>query len=219
MERSTNIPAKSRKTTGRRAVAEETRQRLLVAGRRAFGAKGLGGANLREDILKPAKVSTGSFYHQFQDKADLLLEILRVDGANVRAQIEKNASSAGRNMVDAVHDAFAVYFDMADRSPDFVKIYIREYYSDDRRVRRVIREHNESTIRNVSQILGRLNETAGLAVDTEIGGILISSLTISIINYYLGLPVRQRAAMRERMLSGTVKLFLGGVQAVRPEAQ
>lgn len=211
------MTTRSRKKAPRRAVAEETRGRLMAAGRRAFAAKGLGGTNLREDVLKPAKVSAGSFYHQFDDKVELLLEILRVDGARIRDQVERNAVGGGRGLKDAVRHGFTVYFDMADRNPDFVKIYIREYYSDDRRIRREIRSHNEATIRRVSEILERLNEAGGLRVDAEMGGILIGNLTISVINYYLGLAARQRKAMRERLISSLVELYLGGIPRLTPD--
>jgi hypothetical protein len=33
------------------------------------------GANIKTDILEPADVSASSFYYQFADKTDLLLEI------------------------------------------------------------------------------------------------------------------------------------------------
>jgi AcrR family transcriptional regulator len=207
--------SKSRKKAPQRAVAEETRKRLLAAGRRAFAAKGLGGTSLRDDILKPAKVSAGSFYHQFSDKTELLLEILDVDGAAVRKQVENTPAPSGHDPAQDVRDAFAVYFDMADRNPWFVKIYIREYYSDDARVRRKIRRHNASTIGNVRDNLVRLNQRTGLTVDAELGGLLISNLAIAVVNHYLGLAARERAAVRERLLSGMVDLLVGGISAVR----
>lgn len=55
---------------------ERTRKRLLDAGRRAFARAGPGGANLKEDILVPAGVSVGSFYHQFRDKTELFVAVL-----------------------------------------------------------------------------------------------------------------------------------------------
>lgn len=209
------MPTRSRRKPPRRGSAEETRRRLLAAGRRAFAARGLGGVNLREDILKPARVSAGSFYHQFSDKADLLLEILAVDGAEVREQVESNAARVDENARDRVRAAFAVYFDMADTNPSFVKIYIREFYSDDRRIRREIRQHNETTIRNISRMLERMNEATGSAIDPELGGILVGTLSIAVINYYLGMTARERRRLREPLIAGIAQLFVGGIGAVR----
>jgi AcrR family transcriptional regulator len=206
---------KSRKNSPRRAVAEETRTRLLAAGRRAFAAKGLGGANLREDILKPSKVSAGSFYHQFADKTELLLEILEVDGARARRRIEESAST--QRGVNLARNAFTMYFEMADANPYFVKIYIREYYCDEPRVRRKIRAHNAQTISNVSHSLELLNERAGLSIDAELGGLLISNLGISVINHYLGLSAVERKRMREPLLDAMAQLVVGGIATVRSE--
>jgi AcrR family transcriptional regulator len=206
------MAAKSTKKAPRRAVAEETRKRLLAAGRRAFAAKGLGGANLRDDILKPAKTSAGSFYHQFDDKTGLLLEILETDGARVREQIQNPPRNADRG--DLARAAFSVYFDMADANPEFVKIYVREYYSDDRRVRRKIREYNASTIKNVSASLDLLNAARGLSIDTELGGLLMSNLAIAVVNHYLGLSAAERRRMREPLLTGLAQLLTGGISAV-----
>lgn len=60
----------------RQARSAVTRRRLLDAGFEAFAAKGFEGVNLVEDVLEPAGISIGSFYHQFADKAELLREIL-----------------------------------------------------------------------------------------------------------------------------------------------
>lgn len=203
--------------TPRRTSARRTRDRLLAAGRRAFAAKGLGGTNLREDILAPANVSPGSFYHQFEDKSALLLEILHVDGARILAHLESPEPAAGGDFFSTARAAFAAYFDMADKNPDFVKIYVREYYSDDKRIRKEIRDHNDKTIGNVARILERINETTHLEVDAELGGILVSSLTVSMVNYYLGLSPRQRSSIRERMIDGLTRLYLGGIGTVKAE--
>ena len=56
----------------RQARSAETRRKLLDAGFEAFAAKGHDGVNLVEDVLEPAGISIGSFYHQFADKTELL---------------------------------------------------------------------------------------------------------------------------------------------------
>lgn len=60
----------------RQARSTETRRRLLEAGFEAFAAKGFEGVNLVDDVIEPAGISVGSFYHQFADKSELLREIL-----------------------------------------------------------------------------------------------------------------------------------------------
>jgi AcrR family transcriptional regulator len=71
----------------RQARSAETRRRLLDAGFEAFAAKGHDGVNLVEDVLEPAGISIGSFYHQFADKTELLREILAEAAARRRAFI------------------------------------------------------------------------------------------------------------------------------------
>jgi AcrR family transcriptional regulator len=71
----------------RQARSAATRQRLLDTGFAAFAAKGIDGVNLVEDVLEPAGISAGSFYHQFADKNDLLREILAEAAARRRAFI------------------------------------------------------------------------------------------------------------------------------------
>ncbi len=80
-----------RTQTTRRAPQQQraaaTRRRLLDAGFAAFAAKGHDGVNLVEDVLEPAGISVGSFYHQFADKTELLREILTEAAARRRAFI------------------------------------------------------------------------------------------------------------------------------------
>ena len=88
------------KPNGRRtAQRARTRSRLLEYGRRAFARRGHAGTNLKDDILLPAGVSVGSFYHQFRDKTDLLLEVLAKENsmdqaAETLAALEPELESA-----------------------------------------------------------------------------------------------------------------------------
>ena len=71
------IPQATESSGRRTAQGAKTRSRLLEFGRKAFARRGHTGTNLKEDILLPAGVSVGSFYHQFKAKTDLFLVILR----------------------------------------------------------------------------------------------------------------------------------------------
>ena len=57
-------------------MVEETRQRLTETARRLFAEKGYESTSVA-DILKNAGANSGSLYHFFSTKQDLLLEVLR----------------------------------------------------------------------------------------------------------------------------------------------
>jgi AcrR family transcriptional regulator len=97
----------------RQARSAETRRKLLDAGFEAFAAKGHDGVNLVDDILEPAGISTGSFYHQFADKTELLREILAEAAARRRAFIvglgdldtTTDLETAVRSVIERLYDS------------------------------------------------------------------------------------------------------------------
>lgn len=99
----------------RQARSAETRRRLLDAGFTAFAAKGHDGVNLVEDVLEPAGISIGSFYHQFADKTELLSEILSEAALRRRAFIahlgDLDASltltEAVRSIIERLYESLA----------------------------------------------------------------------------------------------------------------
>lgn len=211
------VSARARKKPARPS-ARRVRERLLAAGRRAFAAKGLGGASLREDILAVADVSTGSFYHQFRDKADLLVEILRCDGERVIRALQENAGPGDGDGVASARDRLLhEIFDMAERNPAFVKIFVREYHSDSPAVRREVRRHSERTIAQLRTFYDALRDATGLPLDTEAIAMLLTVQSLALLNYYLDFPRSQRAAVRERLIARMVQLGAGGILAVRED--
>lgn len=57
-------------------MGEDTRERLVMTALRLFGEKGYESTSV-SDVLKAAGANSGSLYHFFPTKQDLLLEVLR----------------------------------------------------------------------------------------------------------------------------------------------
>jgi AcrR family transcriptional regulator len=201
-----------------RAGARQTREKLLQAGRKAFASKGFGGASLREDILAASGISAGSFYHQFRDKADLLAEIVRTDGARV---IEAVGGADGEATLDPAARALRLFghmFDRAEKNPYFVKIFVREYYSDAPVVQRAIRAHTENTMNLLARFYDQLGVARGVTLDSRSLSVIVTCQIFSVLNYYIGQPRRVRNEMRPALIRSTLQLMVGGVLAVKRPA-
>lgn len=183
----------------------------MDAGRRVFARKGLGGVSLREDILSAAGVSSGSFYHQFDDKVDLLIEILRHDGAVVVDAMQRGHGADEPDPARKGAKLLRSLFELAEQHPDFMKIYVREYHSDDPRVRRCIRELNEQTVAINRGVYEALAEQLGVAFDADAVARMASVFSFAIINHYLDTPKKGRPEARDRWVRSMVELMSGGI--------
>jgi AcrR family transcriptional regulator len=89
----------------RRALAkQQTRAKVLAAGRRLFSERGYEGATIR-DIAAAAGMSTGAVFANFADKSDLFREIMATD-FQALADAMREAASRGRNVEDALLKIF-----------------------------------------------------------------------------------------------------------------
>jgi AcrR family transcriptional regulator len=76
------------------AMSEETRRRLLAAGRRAFAARGFADASA-EEISDKAGLTRGALHYQFGDKRGLFEAVVRVLLAEVAEHVAKETMSGG----------------------------------------------------------------------------------------------------------------------------
>ena len=106
--------------------------------RRAFAERGFEATNLTEHILTPAGVSVGSFYHQFTNKREVLLEIFEATiterHAGIRSQM---AMSQLDSFADSYRWIVGVLIDDVERDPDVWRIQWREHESPDPEIRRM----------------------------------------------------------------------------------
>jgi AcrR family transcriptional regulator len=194
--------------------AQATRSRLLEAGRRAFAAKGLDGTNLREDILEPAGVSVGSFYHQFQDKTELLFAILRDDAERFRARMSQaHTPVPGRALVDICRESYGMTLDMAELHEEGLRIQFRERNGTDPRVREFLREERSRWVESLARDYERIAAATGLVIDAALAAELMVALSFGMMASYLELPRTQRRRERTRVLEALCRFTMGGLLA------
>ncbi|MGE5566565.1 MAG: TetR/AcrR family transcriptional regulator [Parcubacteria group bacterium] len=89
------LAAQSRIRPTRRALAkQQTREKILSAGRELFMTRGYEGATIR-DIARAAGMSTGAVFASFADKAELFDEIVASDCEALREEMAAAVEAAG----------------------------------------------------------------------------------------------------------------------------
>jgi AcrR family transcriptional regulator len=120
------------------ARARRTREKILVQARRAFAERGFEATNLTEHILTPAGVSVGSFYHQFTNKREVLLEIFDATITARHAGIRERIASLPMDSFDGCYrEIVGALLDDVERNPDVWRIQWREHESPDPEIRRM----------------------------------------------------------------------------------
>lgn len=211
------VPARIGGNVAARATSrEQTRARLLSVGRRVFARKGHAGANLKEDILVPARVSVGSFYHQFRDKTDLLLAILEDHSRTFLAMIQEAHRPWPESEPDAIaRHSFETVFRIAEENDDLFRIMMRERESEDARVRAYLRDNHRRWIESLAEDYRRAglespDGPAALALAAE----LITATAHGTILTYLELSEAERARQRPVLIDGLVRFTIGGLVAL-----
>jgi AcrR family transcriptional regulator len=195
---------------------QRTRGRLLAVGRRAFARKGFAGTNLKDDVLGPADVSVGSFYHQFRDKTDLFVAILEEHATAFRSMVR---AAHSRTEIDdpgaMARHSFDTVFAIAAENGDLFRIMAREHDSEDPRVRAYLRDSRRRWLDGLADDYRRLG-LAGIGGDEALvlAAELVSAMTMGAVLAWLDVPPRDRAAAKERLVDGLVRFTLGGLPAL-----
>lgn len=203
----------------RQARALVTRRKLIDAARAAFAEHGVEGSNLREHILIPSGVSTGSFYHQFTDKTDLLIEVISA-GIDERHELILGGATRGHatDVDSAVAAAFEAFFQSLDDERHAWRVQLSEQHHADARVRAVVLDGRERWVEAIATRLGRFR-SGGLgssdAVPGEPDPVRQASLTLvsfatGTANIYLSLADEQRAQQRAKLLESSIRFAVAG---------
>ena len=105
----------------------ETRKNILIAAQKLFAAQGFTGSGV-EDICRQAGITKGAFYHHFDSKQELLLEILDhwidIVSLSIDPQEIKKTSSLNLllDIIDTMEPSFAR---SKDQPPVFLELFMK----------------------------------------------------------------------------------------------
>ncbi len=183
-----------------------------------FARKGHAGTNLKEDILVPARVSVGSFYHQFRDKTDLLLAILEDHSRTFLAMIqEAHRPHEESDPREIARHSLETFFRIAERNDDLFRIMVRERHSEDARVRGYLKDDHRRWIESLADDYRRAGLAGADAAGDEVlllAAELVSATTLGTVLRYLDLPEGERARQRDALIDGLVRFTIGGLLAL-----
>lgn len=141
----------------RRAI--QTRQKLIQQGLRAFSGLGHDRVNLAHDILEPAGVSVGSFYHQFTDKTDLMVTVFEEVAHRRRTELMSGlvqiAERDGLTLTTAFEEVLLLYFASLRNEEHGWRMFLNERNSEDPRVQAVIYAGRPRWLDGISMFLQR----------------------------------------------------------------
>lgn len=195
----------------RQTRAKQTRQRLIAAGLDAFSRLGHDGVNLHADVLGPAGVSVGSFYHQFNDKTDLLLEILRVTADRRRAGviglgfIDGDRSSFRANVASGMR----MFFDSLDDPQQGWRLLLNERSTAEPRIRSVGLEGREQWVAQLADAMAVWSdaplERRRLAAENVV------SHAMGLAALYLDFDLERRRARRSELIEAATEFVAAGL--------
>jgi AcrR family transcriptional regulator len=192
--------------------AARTRQRIVATARTAFAAKGYDGTNLVGDVLEPAGVSAGSFYHQFRSKSDLYQAVVQEAAVGWQGPLESLARRRDHGGPESLDDlrsvaleSYSGVFEAVDQNEDLVRIQMRDRDHPDPEVCEPLRALRASWIATVAGAYD------GLAADPAAAAEVTVALALGAIALYLDTPRAERDRARRRLTENLTAFTLGGL--------
>ena len=197
----------------RQARALRTRQKLIDAGIEAFGRFGVDGTNLADDILRPAGVSVGSFYHQFADKTELLLAVLEA-GVDARRGLIVEAGIALDNpsLEAMIASGFRRLFESLDAERHAWRIQVREHNNPDPRIHALVLAGRQRWVTLIADALRPWSDADEQALESA--ATLLMTLATGTANVYLGMPDDHRRQSRAALLESHTQFAVAGLRPI-----
>ena len=152
------------------AAPDHTRDRLLAAGMQLFAAKGYQSTSVA-DLLQYANAHSGSFYHFFPTKQDLLLAVLQAYRDGIESMLLAPAWDGIDDPIAKVFALLAVYRGALDGSGCLYGCPIGslalEIHEPDPPVRELLSANFSGWVRHIQSCLDAARHRLPRAIDTH----------------------------------------------------
>lgn len=166
----------------------ETKKKIIDAAEALFGEKGYHKTNALE-IAARAGVATGSFYSYFNNKKEVLIEIIRNFYATTTekvlnsydVKIQDNATGNYLEGKKLIHNMIQALFDAHTISPSLHREFVAMVLLD-KEIEAISREEDKKVISAMKFLFETLSEHTRVR-DTEAASILLHRISEEIIHY------------------------------------
>lgn len=193
------------------ARARRTREKIISQAKRAFAERGFEATNLTEHILTPAGVSVGSFYHQFSNKREVLLEIFDQTIADRHSRVKAHIADLPVTSFGEAYRMLVVsLLDDVDTNPDVWRIQWREYESPDTE----IRDRALVGVPGWSQFVLRIIDPwfpGEHPAKADVARMMVL-IGMSLVREYCHLDPDRRAGARDRLLDPAIAFVEAGAE-------
>lgn len=189
----------------------ESRQRILEAARKIFGAKGYHAAAIT-DITREADIALGAFYRYFPSKKHVFIEILDVQAQMIR-QVTVAAMTGATDRLDEEARGLAAFFALVREQPDIYRIAREAEFVDEDAYRRY---YHAFFARYSTRITTAMRNGEIRWIDPE-------ALTVSLmgIAHLVGMfwPYWTRKPIPPAVFDGVMDFIRWGMDTRRPESR
>jgi AcrR family transcriptional regulator len=196
--------------------AEVTRRRIIDAATMAFATRGFEATSVSKDVLEPAGVSTGSFYHQFADKAELFAAVVG-EAATAAQQAVGMAMREGADVDPRTRatGSWTLLLHLVDEFEPLFRIHMRERANPDPDVAVPLDKVKATWAATLRA--SALATSAPPGHPSDVASEVVIALALGVIQTYLDRDRVERVASRPELAAHLADFTVGGLVALRPD--